>query len=184
MVFLIAALHALPIVVVAWNWNSKLALWLVAGASALVAVFFGNPAYAYADLLAIAVALWNCLEVVKRRRASLPATKAAGLGDETSSINTVRWVALAACVAILVYLYVDSESHVSRTLTTHSSPIRTAPLPSTSNELEPVSVPPPPEAMQVEPPPQPIRSRPQKTVEQCLAIVNEQRMLQCLSAAS
>ena len=53
-VLLIAAFHALPIILAGWAFRSVAAVWIAAAIMAVVAISGGNPSYTFIDLIAVA----------------------------------------------------------------------------------------------------------------------------------
>lgn len=182
MIFLIAVLHALPVFAAAWFSSNKAALWGAALVSALVAVGTGNPAYLAVDLLAIGVALWNCLKVLKRRtRREEPPAIAPPPKPELGGSDFL-WIGMAMLVGLFAFLFALPQSNPS-------SP----PAPPTSSVQAPTVqvVPsktlsePQPWAQKVDEPARQresvtVRAPRTSTAERCLRIYDEKKMVACL----
>jgi hypothetical protein len=183
MVFIIAALHALPILWVAWKTYSKGWVWLVAIISAIVAIFTGNPAYTIVDLVTIIVVLWNCLEIIKRRTSKErvpPPQKPHEPQDATGELIWLRLLLVAGALGF-IFLNLESSSHTSPQQSKSPFPTQT-PMQKSARPDSPTQAPP---SIQTTPRAQyltsPGKERP--TIERCLKIVDDLKMAQCLERA-
>jgi len=179
MILLIALLHALPIFLVGCRSQSKALLWLVASISAAVAFLTGNPAFIAADLIAIAVSLWNCLELINTRATELPPTSQVVQPVYKTEEAGGDWTWVAIFVGFLAFLYLlsyktkpaavqqqaPSISDLTPVSGKHSS-LPNAPT-STVKKRDESGQP-------------PVRRIERLTAEQCLRIVDEGKMVQCL----
>lgn len=183
MILLIALLHAVPIFAAVWFTNSKAALWIAAVASAAVAVATGNSAYLVADLLAIGVALWNCLEVLKRRvPREVPPKPAVPVVSQSGSGGGSFWVGLGLLGCLFAFLFALPSSKAPTPATpSPQTPANYAPPPSNS-----ASVARPKAASVNEQPrkqPKPATAATDRTVQDCLRIHYEKKMVACLETA-
>lgn len=178
LIFLIAALHALPIFVVAWNSSNRAWVWLVAAISAVVAVVTGNPTYAAADLRAIAIALWNCLEVIKRRETNEPPREVIAPPEPKTAESVSGWGWAVVLFAALAFIFFQP----SRGPLGPSASVAT-PMPPTANTLPPIVVPRPVAQKAGDISRTPAIPRTRLTAEQCLRMADERKMVRCLEIA-
>lgn len=175
MVLLIAALHALPIFFIAWYSNNRAWVWLVAIVSGAIALSTGNPTYAFADLLAIGIALWNCLEVIKRRTNKAHAREPSEPQVVKKPIDIGRWIGALILVALFASIFASiflesSPRHSSASA--EPPPSIAIPTPTVASPAQENLIPSPE-----------THEQHRLTVEQCLRIGNEHKMTQCLERA-
>lgn len=177
LILLIAVLHALPIFVVAWVSNSKAWVWFAAAMSAIIAVALGNLTYLFADLLAIGLALWNCLEVLKQRKRSEPAQEPVAPRELKSSTDVVSWIVPLLALSAFAFILLQPD----RNPQTLAAPVA-EPTPTPSNTSAEALA--PSQAGQLTAPrtqgPSTRELRDRLIVERCLKIADEREMTQCL----
>lgn len=100
MIYLIALLHAVPVLVIGLASNSRSRSISVAIFMALLGVITGNPAYMAIDLFAVGVALWFCLANVDKK-AHLP----------TTTSHSPEWVSLVAAHNAKKFESQGSQTH-------------------------------------------------------------------------
>lgn len=83
MLYLIALLHAVPVLVIGLASNSKSRAIYTAIFMATIGVITGNPVYMAIDLLAVGLALWFCLAVIDESSPS-----------QAPKTNSPGWVSL------------------------------------------------------------------------------------------
>jgi hypothetical protein len=111
-VFLIALLHAAPVFVIAVWTESTVKLILAAVVAGIIGVGTGNPAYAAADLIGIAVAFGLGISFINSRKPGPPTQTKKPL-PETEKSNDSSWVGKAiglAIVAIFFYIMATNKS--------------------------------------------------------------------------
>lgn len=104
-VVFIALLHAVPVFVIAALTKSKVALTVAAIIAGIIGVTTGNPAYAIADLIGIAVAFWLGISRINRQKLAPPPQTEKPL-PEAKKTNDSSWVVSIIGLAIVVaYFY-------------------------------------------------------------------------------
>lgn len=105
-VFLIVLLHAAPVFVIAAWTESKVKLTIAAVVAGIIGVGTGNPAYAAADLIGIAVAFGLGISFINSRK-PVPPVQANKLLPETAKSNDSSWVGKAIGLAIVaIFFYI------------------------------------------------------------------------------
>lgn len=186
-VILIAAAHGLAVFIIALVFRTRSKVWVAAAASTVVAVLKGQLMYLPLDLAAILLVLKFCLAALPKTPAPQAEPPAAAQAlPQPQGGNGAGWgtvVGVLAAVGLAVLLMpgdkkpapaaAPAPAPVQQQLT---APPRPAPNPAPAARQK-ASAP-------AKPRPAP-QARPQQapSVEQCLRIVDEQRMVACLERA-
>lgn len=185
LVFLIAAVPAAAVVLVAEKTRSKAAIIAAASVAVAVGVLTGNPAYVGVDLVCVGVALlisWQIAktpidrtpeEIERRRLARIKAEEDQANWDKAFNTFISNALIIGAVVLLLAFKFWQP-----------SSPSTAQPQPATQPPTPAVALPARPPSHQLKPATKP-DSAPSKprTVTQCLKIADEQAMVRCLKKA-
>lgn len=110
-VFLIVLLHAAPVFVIAAWTKSKVKLTIAAIVAGTIGVGTGNPAYAAADLIGIAVAFGLGIFIISSQK-SVPSPQTEKSLPETEKTNDSSWVGKAIGLAfVAAFFYVTATNN-------------------------------------------------------------------------
>jgi hypothetical protein len=136
-VVFIALLHAVPVFVIAALTKSKVALTVAAIIAGIIGVTTGNPAYAIADLIGIAVAFWLGISRINRQKLAPPPQTEKPL-PEAKKTNDSSWVVSIIGLAIVVAYFYNT---VTNKPVPASPPVLQAPQASTVHSSQQVPSP-------------------------------------------
>jgi hypothetical protein len=142
----------------------------------VIAVTTGSSKFLPADFSVICISLWNCLEVINRRKPKSEASQT----TTKSSVDISRYIGVIILIGTIGYIFLTSSTPPK------ANPPIEVKTASTPQETSRIASPPYISPTQHIPPQQttvaktPEKSRTAKGVEKCLKIVNEDKMVECL----
>ena len=185
LVFLIAAIPAAVVVLVAKKTRNKAAIIATALVAVALGVLTGNPAYMGVDLVCVAVAVlisWQIAgtpiertqeEIERQRLARIKAEEDQAKWDKAFNEFLVNALVVGAVVMFLVFkFWLPSSPAIAQPqpVPQPSAPVVVQPTSPLSHAQKPATK------------PRPAVRKPQ-TVTQCMKIADEQAMVRCLEKA-
>jgi len=108
-VVFIALLHSVPVFVIAVFTKSKVALTFAAIIAGIIGVATGNPAYAIADLIGIAVAIWLGISLINSQKPAPPPHTEKPLPE--AKTNDSSWVVSIIGLAIVATYFYNTATN-------------------------------------------------------------------------
>jgi len=173
-ILLIALIPAICIFVVSAGTNSKFWTTIAAIVAAAVGIFLGNPFYILIDLASVAVVYWLSMSAILEQstpKVVIPKAKPATNKDDYSGL-------ILGALGVLGYV---GYQILSSGPTVSSTPAPSPPNLRQQNAVVPIQ--PPFQSAPVNATPQPKRPAiqvPKPTVQKCLEIQSEEKMVACL----
>ena len=174
MILLIALIPAMCIFVVSAGTNSKFWTTIAAIVAAAAGIFLGNPVYILIDFAFVAVVYWLSMSAISEQltpKVVIPKTKPVTNSDDYSGM-------ILGALGVLGYV---GYQILSSGPTVLSTPAPSTPIVRQQNTVVPVQ--PPFQSAPVNATPQPKRPAmqvPKPTVQKCLEIQSEEKMVACL----